>query len=43
MGHYMRQTALKNYLNVSETEPDKEVEQFKGDNIKLTFKKIIRG
>ena len=33
------QTASKNYLKVSpETEPDKEVEQLKEDNIKLTLK-----
>ena len=33
------QTASKNYLKVSpETEPDKEVEQLKDDNIKLTLK-----
>ena len=33
------QTASKNYLKVApETEPDKEVEQLKDDNIKLTLK-----
>ena len=33
------QTASKNYLKVSpQTEPDKEVEQLKDDNIKLTLK-----